>query len=154
MPNTLQDFLALVTPKASKNLAAAYERIPDDKKNWKPSETARPAVDLIAEVAILNGYTADLILSRTWTMNDFSIYTNYKNEVCGWEAEKIKALLEENTRRVVDAVKATPDADLSLDIAMPWETQSLAEVCSYPYWNASYHEGQLNYLASILGCLD
>jgi len=32
--------------------------------------------------------------------------------------------------------------------------QSLAEVMAYPYWNMSYHQGQINYIASLLGCLD
>jgi hypothetical protein len=30
---------------------------------------------------------------------------------------------------------------------------TLANIIAYPYWNMSYHEGQVNYIASMLGCL-
>jgi hypothetical protein len=28
-----------------------------------------------------------------------------------------------------------------------------AQMITYPHWNMTYHEGQINYIASILGCL-
>ena len=30
---------------------------------------------------------------------------------------------------------------------------TLAQVIAYPHWNMSYHEGQINYIASMLGLL-
>ncbi len=30
---------------------------------------------------------------------------------------------------------------------------TVAQIASYPYWNMCYHEGQINYIASMLGCL-
>ena len=72
MPNTLQSFLAAATPKASADLVAAFLRLPEDRRDWSPQDTARSAVDQVAECAILNGYTADLIQTRQWPIRDFN----------------------------------------------------------------------------------
>lgn len=153
MPDSLQTFLATTTQKAAEELATAFQRLPEDKHNWSPDEKARTALDLVAECAILNGYTAELIQSRTWTMNDFNVFIQAKAELVaqGWEA--VHALLQENTPKAIAAIAATPEEDLNIEIAMPWGSQTLAEVIAYPYWNMTYHLGQTNYIASILGCL-
>jgi uncharacterized damage-inducible protein DinB len=103
---------------------------------------------------MLNGATAKLIKTRKWgTDFDFSEYESKKAELAkDWNA--VKALLDENTPKAVAAIKATPDEDLGIEVMMPWGPMTLAQIISYPYWNMSYHEGQINYIASMLGCLD
>jgi uncharacterized damage-inducible protein DinB len=154
MPNTLQEFLATATQKAAADLEKAVLNIPEDKRNWSPQRDARTALDQAAEVAMLNGATAKLIKTRKWgTDFDFSEYESKKAELAkDWNA--VKALLDENTPKAVAAIKATPDEDLGIEVMMPWGPMTLAQIISYPYWNMSYHEGQINYIASMLGCLD
>jgi len=154
MPNTLQDFLAAATKKSATELVTALLRIPEDKRGWSPDGKARTALDQVAECALLNGYTADLIQTRKWAITNFEDFFREKTEVAAQDWEKTNALLEENTRRLIDAIRAVPDEALTVPIEMPWETQSLAEVLDYPYWNMSYHQGQINYIAALLGCLD
>ncbi len=38
-------------------------------------------------------------------------------------------------------------------IPMPWGPMTVAQMITSPHWNMTYHEGQINYIASILGCL-
>jgi uncharacterized damage-inducible protein DinB len=154
VPNTLQDFLAAATLKASADLTTAFLRLPEDKRAWSPAETARTALDMVVECALLNGYSASLIKSREWSNETFGLYGAEKAALMakGWDA--VAEALQSNTASAVAAIREAPDADLAEPIVMPWQTQSLAEVLAYCYWNMSYHEGQINYLASILGCLD
>jgi len=42
----------------------------------------------------------------------------------------------------------------NVEVQMPWGMMTLAQIISYPYWDMSYHEGQINYLASMLVCLN
>ena len=72
MPKTLQDYLTTATQKASADLAAALLRLPEDKRGWSPGEKSRAALDQVAECAILNEYTAELIQTRTWQADWFA----------------------------------------------------------------------------------
>jgi hypothetical protein len=154
MPNTLQDFLATTTEKAAKDLVIALLRLPEDKRNWSPGGDARTPLDLVAECALNTGYTADLIITRQWAAGTMDEYLEKKSEMVTGNWEALHTLLQENTQRVIAAIRTVPDGDLGDPISMPWFTQELSGVIAYPYWNMSYHEGQINYVASILGCLE
>jgi hypothetical protein len=152
---SLQSFLSTSTAKAADNLAAALERIPDDKRAWVPMAKARTAIDQAAECALLTGSTVTLLTDQKWPEEfDFDDYFRQKDELAaqGWDA--VKALLELNTVRAVDKIASLKDEELGNEIAMPWGLLTVAQIASYPYWNMSYHEGQINYIASMLGCLD
>jgi len=153
MAGSLQTFLAQATQKAADDLKAAVLRVPEDKREWSPLDKARTALDQAAECAILTGSTADLIAARVWSMgSDFSEFLKQKAELArDWDA--IQTLLQQNTERVIEAIRAVPEEDLENIIDMPWGPMTLANIMAYPYWNMSYHEGQVNYIASMLGCL-
>lgn len=154
MPHTLQDFLLTATQKAADDLAAAFLRLPDDKRGWSPDEKSRTAVDQVAECTLLNGYMADLIQTRTWQNDWFDTFFSEKAQAAVQDWEKLHARLQENTDRVVAAIATVPDEALADEIALPgWttaRTMTLAEAVAHSYWNMTYHEGQINYLASML----
>lgn len=154
MPSTLHDFLSAATQKAADDLVIAYQRIPEDKQRWSPEGKARTALDQVIECALLNGYTVDLIQNRQWAGNAMETFMKDKAEAEAMTWDTLHAKLQENTKRVIAALQAVPDSDLQHPIQMPWSTQTLAEIMAYPYWNMSYHQGQINYIASLLGCLD
>lgn len=151
--SSLQTFLATSIPKASADLEAALMRLPEDKRNWSAGGDARSALDMVAEVAILNGDTAEMIRTRSGLANfDLEELNRRKAALCdNWPA--LKAQLDENTAKVVEAIRALPDEDLETEVQMPWGPMTLTQIISYPYWNACYHEGQINFIASMLGCL-
>jgi len=153
MAGSLQGFLKRATQKAAEDLTAAVLRVPEDKRNWSPMDQARTALDQAAECAILNGSTADLITTRVWRLgSDFSTFLKEKAELAqDWGA--IQDLLQQNTARVIDVILAVPEEDLAQTVDMPWGPMTLDQIISYPYWNMCYHEGQINYIASMLGCL-
>ncbi len=151
---SLQSFLARATTKAAEDLVAAFERIPEDKRTWSPMGDARTAIDQVAELAILNGSTCKLLDDRKWPENyDFNDYFKAKDELAskGWDT--IKALLDENTKKAVATISALPNESLGQPVDMPWGPMTVSQIASYPYWNMCYHEGQINYIASMLGCL-
>lgn len=153
--SSLQGFLAMATQKAMETFVTAFERLPEDKREWCPMGKARTAIDQAAELAILNGSTCNLLETRKWPENfDFNDYYSKKDALAeqGWSA--VKAVLEENTKKVVSVIKSLKTEDLDLPIEMPWGPMSVSQIAAYPYWNMSYHEGQVNYIASMLGCLD
>ena len=116
---------------------------------------ARTALDQMAEVAILNGRTAELIQTKTFGADFSSAMMDFQQRKVelakDWNA--LKAMFDENTAKVVDAISRVAGEDLPTQIEMPWGPMALEQIISYPYWNMSYHEGQINYIASMLGCL-
>lgn len=153
MSGTVQEFFAVASPKAAKDLEAALHRLPQEKRNASPGGKARTPADMVAECAILNGSTAEMLKTYRFPSFDPEAYEHQRNELCADE-EKLIALLHENTVRAVTAIREVPDADLGIEIAMPWGSVTVAQLISYPFWNMGYHEGQINYLAAMLGCLD
>lgn len=151
---TQQSFLADATKKAAAKLAEAYVSLPEDKRHWRPAETARPAIDQVAECAILNGYMANLLQTRKWLDGQYEQFFVAKAELVAQGWEEIHPRLVESAGRVASAIAAITDADLTDEVETPWSKQSVAELMTYPHWNMNYHEGQINYIASLLGPLD
>ncbi|MDQ2730642.1 MAG: DinB family protein [Armatimonadota bacterium] len=153
MAQILQEFVTAATQKAAADLEAAMLRLPEDKRSWSPMDKARTALDQAAECALINGYTAEMIASRKWNMgDDMSSFEQEKDKLKqDWSA--VKSVLDQNIAKLVAAIRSVPDEDLGHEIQMPWGPMSMAQIIAYPYWNMAYHEGQINYISSMVGCL-
>ena len=153
-PHSLRSFLAEAAVNAAASLEAALLRLPEDRRNWSPGGDARTAADLVAECALLNLSTATLIRTRRFPDDfDMAAYEREKAALAASDTAALLALLHENAKTVAEAIRSAPAEDLDVEIPMPWGPVTLAGLIAYPYWNMSYHEGQINYVASIIGCL-
>ncbi len=153
MPKTIQEHLADATLKAASDLTAVFLRLPEDKRDWSPDEKARTALDQFAECAILCGYTAETITTKQLADGAMENFFTDKTELKTRDWEQVHALFQANVTQVTDAIRAVSEDDMGVEIAMPWGPMTLAQMITYPHWNLTYHEGQINYIASILGCL-
>ena len=153
MPNTIQDFVADATLKAAADLTTAFLRIPEDKRDWSPDEKARTALDQYAECALLCGYTAETIETRQMAAGNMENFSSEKTRLKTQDWQTIYALFQANTAKVAAVIRAVVAGDMDTVISLPWRPMTVAELISYPQWNMTYHEGQINYIASILGCL-
>lgn len=153
MPGSLQTFLAAATTKAAADLEAALMRLPDDKRAWSPMGDARTALNMVAECAILNGSSVEMITTGVFPSDfDFAAFAEHKVRLSeDWPA--LQTMLHENAQKMVDVIGTVEDDQLSRVFQLPWAEVTMQTVLAYPYWNMSYHEGQINYIASMLGCL-
>jgi hypothetical protein len=151
MTKTTQEFLAFSTENTKKEMLTALLSLPEDKRNWSPAQTARTALDMVAECAMNNGFTADLIVSRKWPGQDRQAYLSQKAALANGDWEELRALLDKNTEKVVGVIRSVPTEDLDITVETPYGNGPLSGICAYPYWNMSYHLGQINYIATILG---
>ena len=99
MSSSCQEFLATATIKAASELEKAFLSLPEDKRNWKMSESTRSAADQVAECAIMNGSTIEMLQSQRFP--DASARTHYEQEIArlsqDWDA--LQSLLKTNTVR-------------------------------------------------------
>jgi hypothetical protein len=64
----------------------------------------------------------------------------------------LKQNVMESAQIVCDAIDSLSDADLEGDIQMPWGFVMPAAVAIFlPDSHMSYHDGQLNYIQTLLG---
>ena len=154
MPITVQDFVADATLKASKDLTTAFLRIPEDKRDWSPDGKARTALDQYAECALLCGDTAETIQSGLMAASQLENFFHAKDELKAQDWERIHALLGGNAAKAADVIRAVTEEGLNVVITTPWRPMTVAQMITYPHWNMTYHEGQINYVASLLGCLE
>ena len=153
MPTTIQDFVADATLKASKDLTTAFLRIPEDKRDWSPDGKARTALDQYAECALLNGYTAVTLATRQMAAGSMENFSREMTKLKAQDWEQTYALFQANTAQVLTAIRAISEEGMGVEMPMPWGPMTAGQIMAYSQWNMTYHEGQINYLASLLGCL-
>lgn len=154
MSLSLQEFLAESAHKAAGELIKAFEALPEEKRGWSPEPGSRSALDQVAECALLCANAAELMQTRKWDTSWFESYFPLKERTTqqGWGA--ILPMLKQNAGKAAEAIRAIPGEELQQNVDMPWGSQTVAEIAAYPYWNMSYHLGQINYIRSMLGCLE
>ena len=150
MSQVLHDYLDAATQKAAADLVDALLALPEDRRDWKPASGARSALDQVAECAIINNYTADLIRTRQWPSEGYEAFLEEKTALLaeGWDA--LHARLLENTRAAIAALRTVAETGLADAVPLPWGSEPMSAVIAYPYWNMTYHLGQIIYIKSLI----
>jgi len=125
MPNTLQGFVADATRRAAKDLLDAALLLPEDTRGWQPLGKGRSALDQIAECAMINGNTVEMIQSRQFPATDMEAWMQEKTRLAeDWG--RCAALLQSSAAQSAEAILTVTDDQLPLEIALPWGPFSLA----------------------------
>jgi hypothetical protein len=150
MHSNVQQFFAKLTEKAASDLEKAYLDLPLNKRDWCPGGSTRTANDQIAECAILNKHTAVLLTDASKYDFDYAGFTSMKTNLAANPAELLEQL-KKNSAAVADAIRNLPDEKLADEFTFPWGAMTMEQIMTYPHWNMSYHEGQINYIATLVG---
>lgn len=147
----ISDYLISRIQKQLDMLFAAARRLPADKLDWKPAPGARSAIDQLQEIATSVDTFWDAHAERKMVWSD--------ETMAKWQAERSKLTtldeLEAKTResheRLFDFIRTVTPDQMSEPVEMPFpEPFDLAYVLTYYFYNAAYHEGQINYIGSLL----
>ena len=148
MSLTVQEYAANIAEKQAEKLLAAANAVPQDKWNWKPLDRGRSVVSQLAECAVINGGLPSILRDRGWTGST----EDFQAAMAAFDTpEKVSAALLESTQLMAAAIRAVPDDQLAIDVVMPWATFTMAELLLLPYWNMSYHEGQITSIETLCG---
>ncbi len=144
---TVQEYAARAVERQVADLIKALAALPEDRRHWKPLDRGRTATDQMAECAMINGVSADIVAQQAW--GEIDMAERRRAQAALDTPQKAEAALKESTARLVAGIRATPDAALEIGVTMPWETLPLADVFLMPFWNMAYHEGQINYIKTL-----
>lgn len=148
MPKSIPEYVAEKTEQAALDLLAAAQEVPEDRRTWKPLDQGRSALDQLSECALLNRYTAIVIENRGWPDDGFANYRTDKAEMeKDWDTAA--AALKESLPALLAAIRAFPEDQLAVEISTAFGPMTLEKNLSYPWWNMSYHQGQITYIAML-----
>ncbi len=68
-----------------------------------------------------------------------------------WSRSKGSRPRSRLVKKLTDLIRTLDEDKLDEEVAMPFPGKyTLADVLAYQYWNASYHEGQITFISSML----
>ncbi|MBP6964107.1 MAG: DUF1572 family protein [Armatimonadetes bacterium] len=120
--------------------------IPEEKLCFCPMGCAKTAKDILAEVAATNASLAAALIGET---PDPAFAEQVKRADT---RNELSVLVLESARIVVAAVDKIREDDLDKDATMPWGgVFPLWQAILLPVSHMTYHDGQLNYIQTLLG---
>ncbi len=147
----VQEAAALATEKSLKVLVYTIDRTPDDRLVWKPCETARSALEVAAECAVVTGVWSEILASGVCPEPDryFEIFSRIDAIST---REQVVLALEQETSRLASVLRAIPDERLSDNLTVFWGESG--PILYWLHWVAihnSYHVGQICYIQRLYG---
>lgn len=151
----LQDILIEENTDATDAFFRAVRKIPADKLDWKPSDSARSALEIAKEVALSTAWPMGLMTPGAkfeMTPEIMAEFTQRRDAISGLdEAEQIARA---GVAELNQAIAAIPDDHLTQTAWLPfgksndWPIHHVAGIYSS---NARYHTGQVNYIQTCYG---
>lgn len=148
----IHDLAVQVTRQAARAVAGNLRAMPPEKQTWSPLDAGRTALSLVQECAVMNRYFAGILRDRKAPEFNWAEYQAACNAL--ETSEKALAELEKATDELVREICAFPEGELATMVRMPWGegfTVPFQAVMFMPYWNMTYHQGQLAYIQTLYG---
>ncbi len=145
---TIQEYAAAAIEKSAGDLIQAALTLPEDKHDWKPQDKGRSALSQLAECAVMNTLAAKIVRAGAYQESLMAEWGELLPTLD--RPEKAIKQLREGAAALASAIRESPEANLGKEVALPWATVTMAQFFLMPFWNMSYHEGQINYIGTLL----
>ncbi|WP_309722931.1 hypothetical protein [Armatimonas sp.] len=121
-----------------------------EKASWSPLDKGRTALNQVAECALITGACTGIIGAKAATEIDWAAFAKAQAELEA-NPEGLLTTLATNTDAFFVALDGLSADDATIEVTMPWgATYTLAGLANVVYWNNTYHEGQINYIQTLL----
>jgi hypothetical protein len=129
--------------------------MPEDKLNWSVLDAGRTPLSLFQEVANAPTYALPMLATRACPPFDPAMMEAIMAEQAKLDTlDKCEEAMKENLQKLYEAIRTFPESDLEIEIDLPFAEgmrQSMADIMGYPYWNTSYHLGQIGFIQTLYG---
>jgi len=150
MAGIVQTFIADTTQHAAEGLKSAYLALSDEQRIARPAGKGRSAIDQIAECTIINGGAAEALSDPDSAAGyDMARLESEKTALTA-DPSALLAAFEASTKQLIDAISSVADDRLGVEIQLPWGQWTYEKLMAHPSWNMTYHEGQVNYISTLL----
>ena len=118
---------------------------------WKPLDKGRSGLDQVLECAGFAFLTKQIFEAQAMIPIDFAQLEAMKAEYD--TPEKALGLLDQTFEELANAIEAFPDAKMGEKLVLPFMNnaeRSFTEIAMMTHWNTVYHEGQINYIETLM----
>lgn len=132
-------------------LFAAARRLPADRLDWRPGPRSRSALDQLQEVATVVDAFWDAHAARRIEFDEakMAAWTAARERLTDLDALERHA--KASYERLYAFIAAVEPEEWRDKVEMPFPGEfDLAYILNYYAWNAAYHEGQINLIATLL----
>jgi len=146
----LKEHLVGFTERVHGFLEKDLNAVAEEDSNACPGGCARPALSVVAECGLLNSNIADLLtIGETKRLPAKELKAHLSSFST---KEKALAYLNEQTARLVEAIKGMDESKLGATTDVLFGRPSTwFSVAEFPAIHMMYHDGQLNYLHRLNG---
>ena len=127
---------------AARNIAYNLDFIPEDKLNWKPAESAKSALEVIAHVIGAIKSLQPVLGGSEWSPHQ---------EPTPASAAVAKQALVAAADEFAEVLTSLAPESLQNRIELPFGTMSLAVIANMPVIDLIHHHGQIAYIQTLLG---
>lgn len=150
-----QDQIIRLTQQQAESFIKNIRAIPEDKLNWSVEGAGRTPMDMLQEIAQAPGFAIPMLTNKACPPFDPESWGKAMEARKAWvTVDQCEAIMNENLEKLYAVIKDYPDADLPFEIDLPFVEglrQSMADIMAYPYWNLSYHLGQICFVQILYG---
>jgi len=134
-------------------LLTTFAAVPDDKLNWKPSPTAKSAIQLAAHAANSNFSLSRMIRRDPAPVGSMEELHEAmaKAEAAITTREQLIETLEKSTAEVIAALSTLDDESIVAIVPSPFFTAPMSFWMNLPARHIDNHAAQIDYLQTIWG---
>jgi hypothetical protein len=143
------DFIIQDTERNLANFFYTCRQVPADKLEWRPLDAGRSTLDQAQEVALCPMWVPGLLSARGFDPSIFGGFEEGKAQLPDLDA--CEAAANENMKKLIEAVKAFPEAEYQTEVEFPWGKYTFLQTMTFAGWNANYHMGQVSYIQTLYG---
>lgn len=151
---TTKELIALLNEKAIEDLFRSARAMPEEKLSWRCADTSRTVLEILQECAQSVKWPQALS-SPGGGPPDADAYAKALAERESWTTvDACEKAAQDNWVEAKEYIQNYPEDDLDRRIDLPFApglTLSVAEILASPYWNMTYHLGQINFVQTMYG---
>jgi uncharacterized damage-inducible protein DinB len=140
--SSLRTLSAIKLQKALDRLLATFQATPDDKLDFKPSETAKSIRELVIHSLDGNGYVGGCIGIQ---------FTPGEGPT---DRASLESRLKESTARIIEGIQNLSDDQISGSVEFFGTPMPTTAYMFVNEWHISRHAGQIDYVQTIYGDLE
>jgi uncharacterized damage-inducible protein DinB len=134
--------LAQLSAWGAKSMAYNLDFIPEDRMDWRPTPTAKSALDIANHLLSYAFASARLLRGGVFDTSQF--------RPARTRAEA-KEMLHRLGEEYPEALRMLAPEDLEKSVELPFGTIPLSQAASMPVVDLLHHHGQIAYIQTLLG---
>jgi hypothetical protein len=137
------DGLATMAEFAGKNTAFHLQHFPADKLAWKPSETAKSALEIVHHVSYFAAGMAPVI-------DGTGAFTPPPDPVPA-DLQTAQEMIRSSSNSLAAALRKFDMSRMGETVDLPFGSFPMTMVVSMPVFDLIHHHGQLAYIETVFG---